>query len=301
MFKVDVITPVFNNVHYIKRCIESAHDLAEVNSLIIVDDGSTDGSFELVEQLQHAFKKIKLITHPARVNRGIARSRNLGIRHAETEWIAFLDSDDYYLPDRFKEVKNVIAKNPDVEGVYEPVVNKIVSKEGARRFGEVVSARLEGLMIRINKNIEPLTPFQAMYSGKGGVVHLNGLTLRKSLAVSVGLFDEELRIVDDSVFRLKVAYKGKLLPGKDITVAVRTIHDTNNEPNIAPYDNFKKFEKLMHYFISWGSDNKLKRNVIKRTLFNYLQYKKATGNVSKGILITGFLLKHPRILYHFFL
>ena len=301
MFKVDIITPVFNNVHYLRRCIESAHDLEEVNNLIIVDDGSTDGSFELVQELQRSFRKIKLVSHPERVNRGIARSRNLGIRHSETKWIGFLDSDDYYFPGRFEVVRDVVAQNPDVEGVYEPVVNKIISKEGAQRFGDVVSARLEGLMIRINSNIAPLTPFQAMYSGKGGVVHLNGLTLKKSLAVSVGLFDEELRIVDDSVFRLKVAYKGKLLPGKDEPVAVRTIHDTNNEPNIEPYDDFRKFQTLMQYFISWNVDKALQRNVIKRTLFNYLKYKKAESKFAKGSEIVMFIFKNPGILYHFFM
>jgi glycosyltransferase involved in cell wall biosynthesis len=299
MFKVDIITPIFNNVKYIRRCIESAHDLPEVNNLIIVDDGSTDGSFELLEQLKESFKKIKLITHPMRVNRGIARSRNLAISHAETEWIAFLDSDDYYLPGRFDVVKKIVGENPNVEGIYEPVINKIFSKEGALRFGNEVSARLDGLMIRINDNIAPMTPFQAMYSGKGGVVHLNGLTIKKELAASVGFFDEDLRIVDDSVFRLKVAYKGRLLPGKNEPVAVRTIHDTNNEPNIAPYDNFRKYETLMHYFLSWKADKTLKRNVIKRTVFNYLRYKKAHGPFSKGRQILGFISKHPEIVYHY--
>src|SRR5688572_16283443 len=117
MFEVDVITPVYNNVHFIRKCIASAHDQKEVRKVLVVDDGSTDGTLQALQQMASSFPKLVILTHPNGVNRGIARSRNLGIRHAEAEWVAFLDSDDYYLSDRFAITKKVIHQNPEIDGV----------------------------------------------------------------------------------------------------------------------------------------------------------------------------------------
>lgn len=299
MFRVDVITPVFNNVKYIEKCIDSAHAQEEVNKIIVIDDGSTDGTLELLMSIKPQYDKLEVLTHPGHINKGIACSRNLGLKHAAAEWIAFLDSDDFYLPGRFYFPREILSGDSTIDGIYEPVENRVLSEQGAERFIKSNFTAEGNSVIRIKEDVNPEEVFEAMYFGKGGVVHLNGLTLRRSLAYSVKLFDEELRIVDDSVFRLKVAFKGKLRPGSNEPVAVRTIHDSNNEPNITTYDIYRKYESLMNYFIEWGASKKLVRNSIRKTVFYYLQNKKAVGFFKKLGWSFVFMLKNGRLVFKY--
>jgi glycosyltransferase involved in cell wall biosynthesis len=95
--KVSVVIPVFNRSVTILRTIESVLSQTYPNvEAIVVDDGSTDSTRALVEGLSHP--KIRLIAHQR--NQGAAASRNTGMRAAEGEYLAFLDSDDEWLPDK---------------------------------------------------------------------------------------------------------------------------------------------------------------------------------------------------------
>lgn len=292
--QIDIITPVYNNKLFIERSLASAHELEMVNKIIVVDDGSTDGTLALLLQLKTRFNKLEVLTHPGNVNRGIACSRNLAIQNATSPWIAFLDSDDYYLPGRFKYVKEIILKDDSINGIYEPVITEVISEKGATRFSN--HNKLHDVVIGINPDRDPKNAFESMYFGRGGgAVHLNGLTIKRSLAKEVGLFDENLRIVDDSVFRLKVAYVGNFAMGNKQPVAVRTIHDTNSEPNIRPFDVFMKHKVLLDFFLERKASKKLKRNAVKRVLYYYLDYKGVRTILQKGTWVLIYILKNPRV------
>lgn len=90
--KISVIIPLYNNERYIINCIESVIKQKYDNiEIIIVDDGSTDNSYNLVKEKYRGFKNIVLMTQK---NQGPSVARNRGISHATGEWILFLDSDD---------------------------------------------------------------------------------------------------------------------------------------------------------------------------------------------------------------
>lgn len=296
--RIDIITPVYNNRQFIERCLASAHQLDEVNKIIVVDDGSTDGTLSLLNELKARYSKLMILTHPGNVNKGIACSRNLAIQNATSEWIAFLDSDDYYLPDRFAYFREILLREDAINGIYEPVINRVVSEQGAARFTN--EHDLNDVVIGINPERNPEKAFESMYYGKGGgVVHLNGLTIKRTLAESAGLFDENLRIVDDSVFRLKVAYLGNFARGSLQPVAVRTIHDTNSEPNIKAYDVFMKHKVLLDFFMERGASKKLARIAIKREIFFFLKYKQAKSFFSRAWWIMSYALMNPRKVFAF--
>ena len=292
---ITVITPIFNNEAYIERSVASAHQFDIVQEIIVVDDGSIDNSYGLLLNLKYKYPKLTVLTHPNRQNKGIAKSRNLAIHHSRTDWLSFLDSDDYYLEGRFEKTEEIISSSPQVDGVFEPVVNRVESEIGANRFRKP-EKYVDGSIIGI-KHSTKYTPFESMFYGKGGVVHLNGLTVKRTLAISVGLFDEGLRIVDDSVFRLKVAYKGKLVPGTTTPVAVRTIHDTNNEPNISQEDILRKYEVLTDFFISLKADKTIRRNSIRRILIAFIHSNNSKSLYLKIFRVVQYIILHPRIVY----
>ena len=92
--QVSIIIPCFNVACYIERSIKSALPQSGISlEIIVVDDGSTDNTVEVVQNLQKNDSRIKLIRMGS--NGGVAMARNEGLKKAKGEYIAFLDSDDY--------------------------------------------------------------------------------------------------------------------------------------------------------------------------------------------------------------
>ncbi len=93
MAVLSVVVPVYNCVDYIKRCIDSviAQSLSDIE-IIIVDDGSTDGSAELIDEIAQTDKRIRSIH---KENGGQTSARLAGVRAATAECIGFVDSDDF--------------------------------------------------------------------------------------------------------------------------------------------------------------------------------------------------------------
>jgi glycosyltransferase involved in cell wall biosynthesis len=113
---VSVIIPSYNSIRYIQDTIASvyaqAHRPLEV---IVVDDGSTDGSWELLEQLQATtFPELVVLCHPGRENRGETIARALALGRASGQFIAVLDSDDLFRPGKLERQLEALGQHPDV-------------------------------------------------------------------------------------------------------------------------------------------------------------------------------------------
>ena len=91
---LSVVIPMYNRAALIRRAIDSClrSSLADYE-IIVVDDGSTDESASVVNQINHP--AVRLIQHD--VNRGLGHTRNTGIEHATGEWVILLDSDDEFV------------------------------------------------------------------------------------------------------------------------------------------------------------------------------------------------------------
>lgn len=95
---ITVIIPAFNRAPYIEEALSSVFMQAYPDiEVLVVDDGSTDGTYEILEKY-HARRLIRLLTHPGRANRGQSTALNLGLREAKGELVAILDSDDMFAP-----------------------------------------------------------------------------------------------------------------------------------------------------------------------------------------------------------
>jgi glycosyltransferase involved in cell wall biosynthesis len=113
--KVSVIIPTYNRSHFIREAIESVlnQDIRECTiEIIVVDDGSTDNTADVVKTYGTAVKYVY------QKNRGAGAARNLGIERATGEWIAFLDSDDRWLPHKLSLQFEVLKHFPECKAIH---------------------------------------------------------------------------------------------------------------------------------------------------------------------------------------
>ena len=109
--QVTVVMPNYNCLAYLPKAIDSVLLQKDVLlELMIIDDGSTDGSVEWLEQAEQRYNQIRLIKQP---NQGVIAARNKAIKKAQGDYIAFLDADDYWYPDKLKAQLDFMLDNTD--------------------------------------------------------------------------------------------------------------------------------------------------------------------------------------------
>lgn len=107
--KVSVIIPVYNVEKYLERCVESVMRQTYKNiEVILVNDGSTDGSLKVCKTLQEKYPQLIIVDKP---NGGLSSARNAGIKNSHGEYIAFLDSDDWVTSDCYEYMLSLAVSN----------------------------------------------------------------------------------------------------------------------------------------------------------------------------------------------
>ena len=128
--KVSIITPSYNSSLFIKDCIESVQNQSYTNwEMLIVDDASKDNSVELIQSISNNDSRIKLIALTKNV--GAAEARNEALAHSKGKYIAFLDSDDLWLPTKLeKQIKFMQSSKCAFSfTAYQPM-----SEDGSQKF-----------------------------------------------------------------------------------------------------------------------------------------------------------------------
>ena len=120
--KISIITASYNYANYIKETIQSVINQTYLDwELIIVDDGSMDNSVEIINKYCNQDSRIKLYTHPNNENKGLKETLLLGISKANSEWIAFLESDDTWREDYLEKKAEIANKYPEVGLIFNGV------------------------------------------------------------------------------------------------------------------------------------------------------------------------------------
>ena len=110
--KISIIVPVYNVEAYLERCVESILKQTYTNfELLLINDGSTDQSGALCDQLASKNENIKVFHIK---NAGVSNARNIGIQHSRGEWITFIDSDDFITPDYLETLISVVDSDESI-------------------------------------------------------------------------------------------------------------------------------------------------------------------------------------------
>ena len=272
-FGVSVITPVYNAENFLRRAVESAVYLEEVGEIILIEDQSPDNALALAVSLEKEFDKVKLFQHPDKKNHGAGASRNLGIQKASCEYIAFLDADDYYLPNRFVKDKLVFKTHDNCHGVYSAVGTHFYSQEAKKEFFEKGFGYQE--ILTLTGDVPPQELFAVLFNRHQnikGEFCTNGITLKKSVFKKVGYFNTALKLRQDIHLWRRLAGFCNLYPGEIVTpTAMRGIHTSNRMTKV---EDHKQYADLWWQSLKKEFKNKhlekLKYNIFLQCYFNYL-------------------------------
>lgn len=297
MFKVSVIIPVYNAEKYLRKAVESSVDLDEVGEVILVEDRSPDNALDVAFFLQKEYHKVKVFQHPDKQNHGAGASRNLGIENAQYDYIAFLDADDYYLPNRFKKDKIILQSNPSLDGVYGALGIHYYSNKAKKTFLEAGFGYQE--FLTISQAVEPEDLFTVLFHAKKsiqGEFHTNTVTLHKRVFDRVGFFNTSLRLRQDIHLWRRLAAFCKLAAGEiENPIAIRGVHEGNRMTN---KNNQKKYMDFWWYSLKKEfKDKKLEKTKYKIFEQAYFNYMASHQNKTKAI-ISFFknLIKYPSII-----
>ena len=118
---VSVVLCFFNEKIFLKEAVESVFAQTYTRwELILVDDGSSDESVDIAKAYATRYpEKVAYVDHDYHQNRGLSASRNAGIRRTKGAYVAFLDADDVWLPDKIASQLDIFASNPEVTVVLE--------------------------------------------------------------------------------------------------------------------------------------------------------------------------------------
>jgi glycosyltransferase involved in cell wall biosynthesis len=225
--KISVITPVYNAEKYVTQAVESALQFEEVHEVILVEDKSPDNALKVCQELAEKYDRVKLFQHPDKGNHGAGPTRNLGLENATGDFIAFLDADDYYLPNRFDAEKELF-KDPKVEGVYGALGVHYYSEKAKEQYYQLFRDDLTTVYKRYDP--KDVFPGQIGMRGSFGLFSIDCLTIRRDAMVKKlqPLFKTHLRLHQDTEFLFRLSYYLDLYPGiLDKAVAVRGVHENN--------------------------------------------------------------------------
>ena len=178
MIPVSVILPTFNRAQTIKRALQSVLNQKEVSfEIFVVDDGSTDETRTLVEEFAREKTGFHYLFQP---NQGPSAARNLGIQAASAPFVAFLDSDDEWLPGKLKAQLEFFDQHPDY-----------------------FICQTEEIWIRRGTRVNPLKKHKK-YGGfifeqclPLSIVSPSCVMMRRELFRQIGFFDETLPACED--------------------------------------------------------------------------------------------------------
>ncbi len=224
---ISIIIPVFNAADFVKKAVESALMQVETGEVILIEDGSSDNSFEVCKALAGKYDKVKLLSHANNLNKGAGASRNKGIENASRDFIAFLDADDYYLPLRFGAERKIFDDEPGVDGVYGALGFHYYSEEAKEKYNELGYSKLTTVSAKANPR-ELFMVLSGRHPTITGHLHLDTVTIKRSALQDKTERFSHLPLHQDSVFLIQLAINCHLAAGTiNAPVAMRGVHEHN--------------------------------------------------------------------------
>jgi glycosyltransferase involved in cell wall biosynthesis len=197
--KVSVLIPTYNRHERVLRAIDSVlGQTVGADEIIVVDDGSTDGSAEAIYS-----RYGKRVTVIRKENGGVSAARNCGIREACGEWIAFLDSDDVWLPTKLERQSEAVASFGSEFGACFTdcafIGDNRITRTAHAAAGLVASSK-------VNRLDDP----RFYLLGGPPIMYAQSLLILRSVVQDLNGFDEAMPISEDLDFFFRLTFKTKI-------------------------------------------------------------------------------------------
>ncbi len=201
---VSCVIIFLNGEQYIREAVESVFSqVYEHWELFLVDDGSTDSSTQIaLHYAQQHPDKVHYLEHPGHQNRGMSAARNLGIHHAQGDYLAFLDADDIWLSQKLERQVAILETRPEVGMVYGPALMWY----GWSGHAEDKSyERNRDLGVSPNTLVYPPKLLSLCLKRKAESPATSSFLIRRALVEKIGGFEESFRgMYEDLAFLSKV-------------------------------------------------------------------------------------------------
>lgn len=232
MVKVSVIVPVYNTKKYLKRCLDSlVNQTLQELEIILVNDGSTDGSIEILREYEERFPgRVRVLE---KENGGQATARNLGIKESHGQYVGFVDSDDYVELEMFETMVRVAQANAcDMVECHYHHIEERDGKELATR------GNIRQYIDRKDMFINPMTaPWNKL--------------IRREILMQNGLQFPEGLIYEDTAFCIKLIphiKKHLYVDKKFVYYILRSTSTMNANKSRRVADIFAVLDDILKYF-----------------------------------------------------
>lgn len=218
MFEASVVIPSYNAERFLSYAIESVlHQTIQCSCIIIVDDASTDATVIIGQRYEREYPgRVRYVCHAS--NKGPNAARNTGINISTTPFIAFLDADDVWLPDKLEKQIALFRENPSLGmvgcGFY--IIDEMGINIGARK-AEIFYDR-DALVNTLM--------FRSVVNGSA-----SGVITRRECFKNVGLFDEVLKGAEDRDMWLRIAQEYDVVNVDEFLVKIR-FHKSSTHTNV---------------------------------------------------------------------
>jgi glycosyltransferase involved in cell wall biosynthesis len=233
---VSVLIPTYNRAYAITRAIDSA--LAQAGAaveVLVIDDGSTDGTAQLIRERYGNEARVRYLF---KTNGGVSSARNLGIRECRGEFVAFLDSDDWWLPGKLALQLEGLKAAPGAGMIWTDM--QAVGTDGEVKYKSYLRRMYHAYRFfptpRDLFSHETTVRFAGekgdqevrLYSGEifsqmvlGNLVHTSTVLLTRERLEKVGLFREDYKTGEDYEFHLRTCREGAVAFADAVTVSYR--------------------------------------------------------------------------------
>ena len=259
MPKFSVIIPLYNKETLVKNTLESVFKQSYVDyEIIIVNDGSTDDSLEVIKKLKT--EKIKIYETK---NYGVSAARNFGIQQANGDYLAFLDADDYWYPNYLEEI-NLLIKKHSKEFVFSTAINLQNNKINYPASYSIPDFNHQVI------NYFKGSKIQSLLSSSSTVIH-------QSVLDTTGLFDSNLISGEDTDLWIRIGLQYNIVFSKKICVNYinieNSLSNTHFDSNTkCRFENYEEIEKTNIDLKKFLNINRFSLAILSKRAKDYKNY-----------------------------
>lgn len=264
MPRVSVIIPVYNGELYLSETLDSVMKQTFTDwEIIVVNDGSTDKSLEIMEEYAALDERVRVISKP---NGGVSSARNVAMNNAKGEYFSFVDADDMWVPEKLEKQIAFMDKNPNIALIYSDI-------------SILIDGNIRTQNMFLNRKFHKGHIFDQLFYFN--FISTPTVMLRKKIIEQHGNFSTRFRGIEDYDLWLRIADKNEIGYINE-RLAIYRIHANNTS------GNYEKMEKQVFELIGIWLEKKpelmksFSFNIkIVQMRYNIMRYNLAKGNILK--------------------